>query len=293
MSDYRAGENGRGDAGDEVDHGLQARLGREPRERRQVVKYTIFAADPVWRRLPAEERARQKAELAATIEEEATRCYVLRSYNLVGMHTAADLMLWSVTDTLEEQSALLSHIYGTGLGAYLTVTHSYLAMTKRSQYVRDHVHEGQEGSRLTVVPGEAKYLFVYPMVKARPWYSLPFEERNSAMREHIKLGHRYPTVKINTSYSFGLDDQEFVVAFESDYPEDFLDLVEELRGSRSSSYTERDVPIFTGIAQEIRVALDALDGGGRRQTQDGSEKTAVGRRRMEEAASVSRHGRQA
>ena len=80
------------------------------------------------------------------------------------------------------------------------------------------------------------------------------------MREHIKIGHRYPTVKINTSYSFGLDDQEFVVAFESDYPEDFLDLVQELRGSKSSGYTLRDVPIFTCMAQDIRSTLDALGG---------------------------------
>ncbi len=185
---------------------------------------------------------------------------MLRSYNLVAMHADADLMLWSVSETLEEQSALLTRIYSTPLGAYLRVSYSYLAMTKRSQYVRDHHHEGQEGTRLTIVPGAAKYLFVYPMVKRRDWYALPFEERNAIMREHIKIGHRYPTVKINTSYSFGLDDQEFVVAFESDYPDDFLDLVEELRGSRSSSFTERDVPIFTGIAQDIRGALDALGG---------------------------------
>ncbi len=256
MSDHAHG-NGHDDA---ADHALQVRLGKAPREPRQVIKYTIFTIDPAWRRLPPEERERGKDELARLIEEAAARFFVLRSYNLVAMHADADLMLWSVSETLEEQSALLTRIYSTALGAYLRVSYSYLAMTKRSQYVRDHHHEGQEGTRLTIVPGAAKYLFVYPMVKRRDWYALPFEERNAIMREHIKIGHRYPTVKINTSYSFGLDDQEFVVAFESDYPDDFLDLVEELRGSRSSSFTERDVPIFTGIAQDIRGALDALGG---------------------------------
>ena len=35
------------------------------------------------------------------------------------------------------------------------------------------------------------------------------------MDEHITIGHKYPSVKLNTTYSFGLDDQEFVVAFET------------------------------------------------------------------------------
>ena len=72
------------------------------------------------------------------------------------------------------------------------------------------------------------------MVKKRPWYRLPAAERQSAMDEHIRVGHEFPRVKINTSYSFGLDDQEFVVAFETDYPGDCLDLVERLR--RSPTY---------------------------------------------------------
>jgi chlorite dismutase len=248
------------DTNGKLDHGLQVRLGRAPREPRQVVKYTFFTLDPAWRRLPAAEREEQKAEFAAVIDECAQDLIILRSYNLVGMHHDTDFMLWSVSATLEEQSTLLSRVYATGLGAWLRVSFSYLAMTKKSQYVRDHVHEGQEGTRLTLAPLGKKYLFVYPLDKKREWYSEPFETRNTAMREHIKLGHRYPTVTINTTYSFGLDDQEFVVAFESDYPEDFLDLVEELRGSVSSSYTARDVPIFSCIATEIRDVLTALGG---------------------------------
>ena len=243
-----------------LDPGLLVRLGRAPREPRQVVKYTFFAVDPAWRRLPAPEREAQKAEFAAIIDECAQRLVLLRSYNLVGMHHDADFMLWSVGMTLDEQSELLSRVYATELGGWLRVSFSYLAMTKKSQYVRDHVHEGQEGNRLTLAPEGKKYLFVYPMEKKREWYAQPFETRNTAMREHIKLGHRYPTVSINTTYSFGLDDQEFVVAFESDYPEDFLDLVEELRGSVSSGYTLRDIPIFSCIAMEIRDVLAALGG---------------------------------
>src|SRR5437588_12327609 len=78
------------------------------------------------------------------------------------------------------------------------------------------------------------------------------------MNEHIRIGITYPSVKLNTTYSFGLDDQEFVVAFESDSPSDFLDLVMKLRETKSSEYTLRDTPIFTCIAMLPSEALDAL-----------------------------------
>jgi chlorite dismutase len=109
-----------------------------------------------------------------------------------------------------------------------------------------------------VKPGRAKYLFIYPFVKTRAWNALPFDERQKMMDAHIEIGHRYPTVKLNTTYSFGLDDQEFVVAFETDVPEDFLDLVMELRETPASAFTLRDTPIFTCIAGEPLSVLDAL-----------------------------------
>jgi chlorite dismutase len=65
------------------------------------------------------------------------------------------------------------------------------------------------------------------------------------MNEHIDIGHAYHNIRINTTYSYGLDDQEFVVAFEGDSPGEFLALVRDLRESVSSSYTERDTPMFT------------------------------------------------
>jgi chlorite dismutase len=134
-------------------------------------------------------------------------------------------------------------------------------MTKRSQYVDRHVHaDGSEGEgrRTRIKPTGRKYLFVYPMVKKRPWYRLSYEERQRAMDEHIRVGHEFPRVKINTSYSFGLDDQEFVVAFETDHPADFLDLVEKLRGGDASAYTERETPIFTCVAGSIDEVFELI-----------------------------------
>ena len=129
-------------------------------------------------------------------------------------------------------------------------------MTKRSQY-EDRL-DPTTREKLKVKPGRAKYLFIYPFVKTRAWYLLPFEERQKMMDAHIEIGHRFPTVKLNTTYSFGLDDQEFVVAFETDSPEDFLDLVMALRETRSSEFTLRDTPIFSCIAGEPLAVLETL-----------------------------------
>jgi len=112
--------------------------------------------------------------------------------------------------------------------------------------------------RLVVLPEGRRYLLVYPFVKTHSWYRLPRGERQRQMSEHIAMGHRYPGVKINTTYSFGLDDQEFVVAFESDSVADFLDLVQELRESEASSHTVHDTPSFTCIAMDVEDTLAAL-----------------------------------
>ena len=103
-------------------------------------------------------------------------------------------------------------------------------------------------------------LFVYPLDKKREWYRLPPDERQRIMKAHIEVGRRYPEITINTAYSFGIDDQEFVVSFEADEPGQFLDLVQELRGTESSAYTLRDTPIFSCVAMSVAKALDALDG---------------------------------
>ena len=96
------------------------------------------------------------------------------------------------------------------------------------------------------------------MWKKREWYTLPPEERMRIMKGHIETGRKYGGVEINTAYSYGLDDQEFVVSFNGDDPGEFLDLVHELRGTESSTYTLSETPIFTCISSSAEKALDAL-----------------------------------
>ena len=182
----------------------------------------------------------------------------LKSYSLVGIRGDADFMLWTASKRLEDFQEFTSSLLSSSLGKCLDLPYSYLAITRQSEYLGGHHHEGQEDASLTRRLGNSKYLFVYPFTKKREWYFVPYEERKLMMQQHFRVGHKYPSVKIHTGYSFGLDDQEFVLAFETDQPADFSELVMELRGSEASRYTAIETPTFTCIAMGINEILDLL-----------------------------------
>ena len=232
--------------------------------RRQFVKFSFFKLDPAWRRLPVEEREQGKQELCGAVETFGGRM-LIGSYSLVGIRGDADLLLWQVAEALEPFHELGTALFSTAMGSYFTTPYSYLAITRRSMYKTPDLREPSE-SRLSVSPGTAKYLFVYPFVKTRPWYELSKDQRQEMMTEHITVGRKYPSVKLNTTYSYGIDDQEFVVSFETDNPTDFLDLVMELRESKASAYTLRDTPAFTCLAMSLAQALDSLGAPGAAKT---------------------------
>jgi chlorite dismutase len=119
--------------------------------------------------------------------------------------------------------------------------YSFLSLQRRSPYVNKMKGAG-EGVEL--LPGEGKYLFVYPFTKTRAWYRLSPHARQGMMDEHIAASSPFKGVHLNTSYSYGIDDQDFVVAFDSDYPQEFVDLVGRLRYTEASLYTHRDTPMF-------------------------------------------------
>jgi chlorite dismutase len=218
---------------------------------RHFVKYTFLKVDPAWRRLDAEERAEHKREFIAACEDFSSQ-RLLRAFSLVGTRGDADLMLLSQATNLERIHEFHVVLAQSGLMKWSSIPYSFLALTKESEY--------SDESRLEVRPGKGRYLFVYPFVKTREWYALAPDERWRIMQEHIRVGREYPSVDLNTSYSFGLDDQEFVVAFETDEPQDFVDLVQRLRTTESSRYTLRDTPTFTCVAASVERALAALDG---------------------------------
>ena len=223
----------------------------------ELYRYLTLAMSAEWRRLPEDERRVQKREFAdAALGEVA-----VHAYSLVGTRADADLLLWCVGEDLEPLRRLEARLAGTRLWSYATRPYAYLAARRRSPYLGEHAHAESEHARSSAGPvGDKPYVVVYPMTKKRSWYALPSQERTRIMAGHFAVGHRYPDVRIHTGYSFGIDDHEFVVAFEAPDPRDFLALVADLRETESSAYTERETPIFVGAAMPLERALDEIDG---------------------------------
>jgi chlorite dismutase len=221
----------------------------------QYVNYVFFKLDPLWRRLPGDEREQGKREFLQAVEGNSGEM-LLRSFSLMGLRSDADFMLWRIGYDLDAFEKMTSALMKTGLGRYLTVAYSYFALARRSIYVGEHT-PGFENRRY-IVPGEGEYLFVYPFVKTRAWYKLPFEERQRMMDEHMKIGRKHYPVKNNTAYCFGIDDYEFILSFEAESPEKFQNLMMELRESEASAYTELDTPIFTCRRRGLAEILESL-----------------------------------
>jgi chlorite dismutase len=214
----------------------------------RYVKYTFFKVDTHWRKLSISEKGSSKKDLLNSLKPNGDTVSP-RSYSLIGTRGDADFMLWTITGSLDLLQKFHSDILKTQMGKYLSTPYSYLAMLRPSEYFGRPSENDPVGS---------KYLFVYPFTKKREWYSIPFEERRRIMKEHVQAGQKYPSVTIHTSYSFGIDDYEFILSFETDHPEDFLNLVMDLRTTEASKYTAVETPIFTCIKVQPDKMLDLL-----------------------------------
>jgi chlorite dismutase len=224
----------------------------ETEERPRFVQFLFFKTDPVWRRLPEEERARGKREFAQTIEQ--TPGIKTFSYSTLGIKTDADLVLWRIADTLDELQEGLARLLRTGLGMYLENTYTLFGMTRPSQYTRRRTVQEQAIDEQERLP----YMTVYPFSKTTEWYLMSKEARQGMMNEHIRVGHEYAHVRQVLLYTTGLDDQEFVVAYETDNLYEYQGLLIALRSTEARRYTLKDQPIFTCIHRSLPDALDLL-----------------------------------
>jgi chlorite dismutase len=210
--------------------------------------------DPAWRRTPADDQA---ADIAALLAAEATTAEAgirTLTYSTVGLEAGVDILLFRLAPSVEALETAGARLARSGLGRWLTVRHSLLGLIGPSQYVRKP--SDQERS---VLDGEPRdYLVVYPFTKSTDWYLQSREERQAIMNGHMKVGHKYPTVRQLLAYSFGLDDQDFVVAYDMDDLAAFGGLVRELRGTESRRSTVRDTPLLLGVHRPLPEILRRL-----------------------------------
>jgi chlorite dismutase len=216
----------------------------------------LLRLDPAWRRRSAAERRADLDAFCAAAERAGQRL-MQHSYSAIGLRAEGDLLLWRMATSIEAVEETAADLLASGIGQWLTPTISMIGLTRPSQYVKRPTAQEQ-----SLFSGErSKYLVVYPFTKSVEWYLAPAEERQAVMRGHIKVGHAYPQVRQLLAYSFGLDDQEFIVAYETDELVAFQDLVRELRETESRRSTVRDTPIITAIHRPLGEILGLLSGG--------------------------------
>ncbi len=211
----------------------------------RYVHALALGLDPEWRRQSREERCRSAEELCNAV---AARSEVTTfAYSMIGLKAGVDLLLWSLGPSLEALEAKNANLLRSGMGTWMTPRQSFLGIIRPSQYVKRPTPQEQ-----SLFGGErSKYLVVYPFTKSTDWYLLDQERRQKVMNEHMKVGHRYQQVRQLLAYSFGVDDMDFLVAYETDDLPAFGELVRELRGTESRRSTVRDTPILTGIHHPI------------------------------------------
>jgi chlorite dismutase len=222
-------------------------------EASQVLHVLALHLDPAWRRLPDRERQADAAAFARAAAEAARRVRTV-TYSMVGLRAEADLLLWRLAPSVEALEETAAGLLQAGLGRFLTVAHAMVGLVRPSQYVKKPTPQEQ-----AMFEGEREpYLIVYPFVKTADWYLLDREARQRMMNEHIKVGHQFPMVRQLLAYSFGLDDQEFIVAYETADLRAFQDLVHALRMTEGRRYTARDLPILVGIRRPLSEILALL-----------------------------------
>ena len=219
----------------------------------QFVQYLFLKVDPQWRRLDAATRAAGRAEFAEAVSTTGP-AITTHAYSTLGLKTGAELMLWwKSANAVHVQDALAS-LLSTGLGRYCEIAHSLWGLTRPSLYTKRRTTQEQAVDE----PTRLRYLIVYPFTKTIEWYLMSRDARQGMMNEHMRIGHEFDDVRQVLLYTTGLDDQEFIVAYETNHLERHQDLVIALRSTEARRYTLRDTPIFTAVHRPLADALALL-----------------------------------
>lgn len=216
------------------------------------MQFLFYRLDPAWRRLSEEERTCRSTEFTEAVQ--SAEDITTFAYNTTGLKAGTDLLLWRYGTNVADMQASASRLHNTTLGRYLEISHSYFGLVRTSTYVRRQTP--QEQAALDKERGT--YLVVYPFTKTIDWYLLSKVTRQGMMNEHIKVGHDFPNIKQVLVHSFGLDDQEFIVSYETEDLREFQSLVMDLRSTDGRKYTLSDTPIFTCVHRPLSEVLELL-----------------------------------
>lgn len=158
-----------------------------------------------------------------------------------------DLIIWSALTADAKQDAAVffekSAFANNPYRHLIDIKDTLWGFTRPSQYSK-----ARSKQEIDPFAEERKpYLIIYPFSKTTEWYLMSRESRQGMMNEHIRIGKQYDDISQLLLYSFGLQNQEFVVVYETDELARFSDLVNELRDTEARRYTLRDTPLHTAI----------------------------------------------
>jgi len=219
-------------------------------DERYFFNFSFFQIDPKWRWMADLAKEESAKEVENVIKNSGIK---FRTYSTLGLRSDADFLFWFAAKSIEEIQSVISKLYLTVFGKYIIPTQTYVSCTRPSIYAR-------KGRTIAFVAGNEskKYAIVYPFTKTREWYLLSKEDRQKMMDEHIDVSQKYPDIVLNTTYSFGIDDQDFMLAFETDDLRNFQDLIMDLRETKVSAYVKVDTPMLVCVKKDIIPLIGSL-----------------------------------
>jgi len=219
-------------------------------DERYFFNFSFFQIDPKWRWMADLAKEESAKEVENVIKNSGIK---FRTYSTLGLRSDADFLFWFAAKSIEEIQSVISKLYLTVFGKYIIPTQTYVSCTRPSIYAR-------KGRTIAFVAGNEskKYAIVYPFTKTREWYLLSKEDRQKMMDEHIDVSQKYPDTVLNTTYSFGIDDQDFMLAFETDDLRNFQDLIMDLRETKVSAYVKVDTPMLVCVKKDIIPLIGSL-----------------------------------
>lgn len=216
-------------------------------------QFVVFKLDPAWRQQSSENRKKGFSHFEKILADGSAKSHL---YLLSGLKASADLLIWNIAPGIEALQERYIGIMKSPFGGFLEPRSIYTGVTRPSTYTRSE----SERDFLTSDAKRKKYISFYPFTKTSDWYLLGFEERKRIMSDHIAIGRGFPGVTQTLLYSFGADDQEFLVAYETDDLQYYIGCVMALRESESRRYTQTDTPVYTG-SRKSAGEIENLFGG--------------------------------
>jgi hydrogen peroxide-dependent heme synthase len=228
-------------------------VSRKARELNETIRYTCWSVFQVVQSIPDEDRADCAAQVEEFYAELAAKDVVVRgTYDLAGLRSDADLMIWWHAPAAEDLQDAYSRFRKTTLGRACEPVWSNMALHRPAEFNKSHIPAYLAGE-----PAK-NWAAVYPFVRSYEWYLLPDEERRVLLAEHGKMSRDYPDVRANTVPSFALGDYEWLLAFEADELHRIVDLMRHLRGSETRRHVREEVPFFTGRRRSLTELMASL-----------------------------------